>query len=345
VLLVSGASRFESDDRWEVVPSSGIGVDKQKIWVSPIAGWKPLEVTEYRRKNDLPDNMVYELLEMSGECLCGAFGSRHELKTIREWYPWVWAHIQSLEAKVLDSRRNGNLLKESYEKFCLWGHGKMDDRVLDVKTSDQKMICENCDKRKNIQYNLNSDEFVTLTELALQSSFAEDSDSETVYRDAFDLTQHFPEDDDRDAEIILRDAYHALDDVAEDQGFTNHKDMVSSKVDKQLQKEVILKVLAEVDTPLKSAKDIHELIYTLQKESENKDTNSRLPALFEFNTDNRTPIAPSINNHLKTLVEDTLIKPPADGGFTITDKGMEKLELTDPRSDNGEYLRQALGSA
>lgn len=231
-LIVSGARRHESDQRWENVDATGLEIENDRIWVSPLAGWTGIDVRAYRRDNDLPMNPVVDLLEMSGECLCGSFGSREELRMIRNWYPWVWAYIQSIEAKVIDRARNSELKREKYNDYVLWGHGKMDDEKLDQRVNDgQMMMCQACEQQDTDSCPLpEDDDFITLTEAALQIPEPERSDSPTLFRDNFDLTQAIPDDED-DPVLAIRRGYQALDDVAEKLGYDNHREMVADKAD------------------------------------------------------------------------------------------------------------------
>jgi hypothetical protein len=59
-----------------------------------------LDVHAYKARYELPDNLVVDLLHMSGECLCGAYAHPGELKEIKLWYPDTAAHIEQLQTKV-----------------------------------------------------------------------------------------------------------------------------------------------------------------------------------------------------------------------------------------------------
>lgn len=60
VLLISGATREESDARWENVDSDGIEIKDGHYYASPLASWTASEVRAYRRENGLPMNPVAE---------------------------------------------------------------------------------------------------------------------------------------------------------------------------------------------------------------------------------------------------------------------------------------------
>lgn len=231
-LIISGARRHESNQRWENVEATGVEQDGNRLWGSPLAGWTAIEVRAYRRDNNLPMNPVVDLLEMSGECMCGSYADREELRMIRTMYPWVWAYIQSIEAKVIDRARNGDLKREKYENYVLWGHGKMDDEKLDQRVNDgQMMMCQACEQQDTNGCPIPDDNnFITLTEAALQIPEADRPDSKTLFRDKFDLTQAIPDNED-DPILTLRRGYQALDDIADKLGYNNHQEMIADKAD------------------------------------------------------------------------------------------------------------------
>lgn len=78
---------------------------------------------------------VVDLLERSGECLCGALARREEFSDIRVWYPEVAAEI------------------ESYERLAT-SHGHIEDRwaVRQRNVSRQQMrfdhpLCIGCESQ------------------------------------------------------------------------------------------------------------------------------------------------------------------------------------------------------
>jgi len=68
--------------------------------VSPLVDFTSLDVRRYRNALYLPLNPVSERFGMSGECLCGAFATRGDLRMIRLFYPAVYQRILCLEAMV-----------------------------------------------------------------------------------------------------------------------------------------------------------------------------------------------------------------------------------------------------
>ena len=87
VLFVAGRRLTESARRerrkipvWER--------DRSIAWVSPLRGWTNLDLTAYRlRYPDIPRNRIADEIDMSGECLCGAFAQPGELGLLRAYPP------------------------------------------------------------------------------------------------------------------------------------------------------------------------------------------------------------------------------------------------------------------
>lgn len=73
-------------------------------WVSPLRGWTAMDLAAYRRRfPDIPRNPVADEIDMSGECVCGAFAQPDELERLRVYPPAadVVAQIEGLQAEAL----------------------------------------------------------------------------------------------------------------------------------------------------------------------------------------------------------------------------------------------------
>ena len=143
VLLVSGVSKHESDNRMENVEDDGIQTYLGCPTISPLVEFTGMDVRDYRRGLDLPMNPVVEKLEMSAECLCGAFSDRGELEMLKLFYPDAYHHIKCLEATVSAAAALEDGPDEEYKR---WGHNRLQEReqtVLD--DSDQMLLCRDCE--------------------------------------------------------------------------------------------------------------------------------------------------------------------------------------------------------
>lgn len=70
------------------------------VWCAPIHDWSKNDCRRMIAARQLPANPVVEKMCMSGECLCGAFAAKDEMKELELWYPTVAAKIKELESKV-----------------------------------------------------------------------------------------------------------------------------------------------------------------------------------------------------------------------------------------------------
>jgi 3'-phosphoadenosine 5'-phosphosulfate sulfotransferase (PAPS reductase)/FAD synthetase len=143
ITLVSGVRRGESDRRMEHVDEEGISEYLGYTTVSPLVDFTGLDVRRYRTALDLPMNPVKERLEMSRECLCGAFATRGELRMVRLFYPGVYRRILCLEAMVGAHTATDDGPKKTYGE---WGHNRLKDREQAARQDDQQMLlCDACE--------------------------------------------------------------------------------------------------------------------------------------------------------------------------------------------------------
>jgi len=101
VLLGTGIRRSESSRRkFNISRYSEVDLRGSQLWANPIANFEARDCSEYMHQYGIPRNPVKELLCMSGECLCGCFGSPEELEIIEACYPATGAYLRSLEQEV-----------------------------------------------------------------------------------------------------------------------------------------------------------------------------------------------------------------------------------------------------
>jgi len=113
--------------------------------ISPLVEFTALDVRRYRRGLDLPMSPVKETLEMSGECLCGSFSKRNELRMIRLFYPDVYRRILCLEATV---GAHASIEDGPDEAYNRWGHNRLKDHERDAMDDpDQMLLCQSCEQQ------------------------------------------------------------------------------------------------------------------------------------------------------------------------------------------------------
>jgi 3'-phosphoadenosine 5'-phosphosulfate sulfotransferase (PAPS reductase)/FAD synthetase len=104
MIFVAGRRRNESTRRAKVPE---LEREDSVVWVSPMVLWTKLDLNTYRRMHDIPVNPVYEVLHMSGECLCGCYAQEGEREWLFRWFPEDGSirQIQQLE-RMLGGREN-----------------------------------------------------------------------------------------------------------------------------------------------------------------------------------------------------------------------------------------------
>jgi len=101
IMLISGCRKEESSRR--MGNTAEIQDRGKQVWVAPFTYMTGSDCAAYMSLHELPKNEVKEKLCMSGECLCGAFAKKNELKEIEFWYPEVGKRIRDLEIKVREA--------------------------------------------------------------------------------------------------------------------------------------------------------------------------------------------------------------------------------------------------
>ena len=144
ITLVSGVRKHESSRRMENVDSEGISEYLGHTTLSPIVDFTALDVQRYRTGLALPENPVKVNLELSGDCLCGAYASRKELRMIRLFYPETYRRILYLEAMVSAASYSED---GPDEEFTHWGHNRLKQREIAVlDDDDQMLLCQSCER-------------------------------------------------------------------------------------------------------------------------------------------------------------------------------------------------------
>lgn len=144
--LVSGVRQYESDRRMETVADEGVQEYLGAETIAPLVEFRGIDVRRYRRALDLPMNPVVEKLEMSGECLCGAYTSRGERRMLKLFYPDVYRRLLCLEATVSVAASHEDGPDEQYTR---WGHNEFKEREREALDDDNQMLlCATCEQRQ-----------------------------------------------------------------------------------------------------------------------------------------------------------------------------------------------------
>jgi len=153
IALISGVYSDESTQRNEKIGDDPIEETTHATWISPVYDWLEETVDEYRKVFDLRENDVTALLHTSGDCNCGAYGSREELRDLMQFYPESAKQIKQLERKAAKLASHGQIPVE----YSLWCHGQTKDREIEAKINqDQEKLappdegvyaCSGCERR------------------------------------------------------------------------------------------------------------------------------------------------------------------------------------------------------
>jgi 3'-phosphoadenosine 5'-phosphosulfate sulfotransferase (PAPS reductase)/FAD synthetase len=131
ILLISGVRQQESKRRMGTTEECFR--DGAQVWVAPMLYMSSTDQANYMTENNLTVNPVKAKLCMSGECLCGAFAHKGELKEIKFWYPEVAERIERLQEKVKAAGHSGSWEKSKWK--------------AKAKVSKAGPLCTTCDAR------------------------------------------------------------------------------------------------------------------------------------------------------------------------------------------------------
>jgi 3'-phosphoadenosine 5'-phosphosulfate sulfotransferase (PAPS reductase)/FAD synthetase len=148
VMLISGCRKEESVRRMGT--TKPIDPQGRMVWVAAFAELTAIDCGDYMQREAIPRNPVKDLIHMSGECLCGAFAHKGELKELALWFPEDAENIRRIEKKVFAAGFPWGW-EEAPPKW--WGDrakakkfGQWD--ALDAEAEDEiQRLCMACNKR------------------------------------------------------------------------------------------------------------------------------------------------------------------------------------------------------
>lgn len=117
VIFIAGIRQAESSRRKS---RPAVARDGNTVWASPLLNWEKRDLNTYRRlHDDMPHNVITDLIHMSGECLCGAFAHEKELEELEELgahpdYPGIQAAVDEIHALEKEAKARGIAR-------CKWG--------------------------------------------------------------------------------------------------------------------------------------------------------------------------------------------------------------------------------
>lgn len=129
-ILASGVRQDESVKRagstrpvgqWEGVPI-----------LAPIYDWTTEETWDYFHAHGFERAPAYSTLQISGDCLCGAYAREDEPAAVKYWYPGIWQRFEGLKEAI----------KDKHPTRCDWGCGWK--QKAKPKGKDEAMVCVEC---------------------------------------------------------------------------------------------------------------------------------------------------------------------------------------------------------
>lgn len=122
IMLISGVRQQESLRRMRHLKP--LQQEGAKLWVAPFWQLSKLEVNEYLRSHKLARSPVVDLIHKSGECLCGAFAKKGELKELSLWFPDTATYIRELEQRVMAAGFPWGWEERPPKQYLLEQHGQ-----------------------------------------------------------------------------------------------------------------------------------------------------------------------------------------------------------------------------
>ena len=163
-MIVTGVRTNESGRR-KINATKYIDRRGRQLWVSPILHWGDDDKDEFLDIVNADTNPVSKCLGMSGECLCGAFAKKGELKRIKQHYPKAAEQIEELERMVFekgfswgwnDSPPTGKKYIEAMEKVYSGYTEKYLNRKQEKQFKKTKQLslfglCQQCEVKHEIE--------------------------------------------------------------------------------------------------------------------------------------------------------------------------------------------------
>lgn len=146
--FISGVRKKESRQRAKVKKYSRTPVDINAghVFIKPFLYKNGEQLLQYFIENGLKKTPVYEWLNRSGECYCGAFTQVWDLQLLEKYDPLAFNTIKYYEKLILEKGT------ETAKKNAKWGERKMqatedveNQKVMDAFFNDPKAIQVNED--------------------------------------------------------------------------------------------------------------------------------------------------------------------------------------------------------
>ena len=132
-ILASGVRVAESMKR--AASTKAVGQWEGTPILAPIYDWTTDETWAFFRDRGFERAPGYSTLQISGDCLCGAYAREGEPEAVAFHYPQIWARFQML----------GEAVKETHPTRCTWACGWK--HKIKPKSKGEAMVCVECAPR------------------------------------------------------------------------------------------------------------------------------------------------------------------------------------------------------
>lgn len=129
-MLASGVRAAESNRR--ALSTKPLSTFEGVQIIAPIYDWTTEQTWEFARSFEYKRPRAYSTLQISGDCLCGAFARPDEREAIAYWYPEINARFNALESQL-------DQTKESSK----WGWG-CNRKPRARKSKGEQAACYEC---------------------------------------------------------------------------------------------------------------------------------------------------------------------------------------------------------
>lgn len=132
-ILASGVRQDESVKR--AASTKPVGLWEGVPILAPIYDWTTDDTWAFFRDRGFERAPGYSTLQISGDCLCGAYARDDEKAAVDFHYPEIGARLNALGAEI----------KVAHPKRCEWGWGCK--QPIKKKPKNEAMICAECGPR------------------------------------------------------------------------------------------------------------------------------------------------------------------------------------------------------
>lgn len=132
-ILASGVRSDESDRR--TINTKPVSVWEGAPVLAPIYDWTTEETWAFFREHGWQRSPAYSTLQVSGDCLCGAYAREGEREALEFHYPALGKYLREL----------GEAVREKFPKRWQWGWGWK--KPIKRRTQAERIVCVECAPR------------------------------------------------------------------------------------------------------------------------------------------------------------------------------------------------------